>query len=157
MPGLFETYTPSLLAIPAFHLLSILPHSLALYTASPSAIDNRNPRASLRAASLKERLTPAQFERVQRLEACHSNSMENLPIFMAAVLAGHVAGLPRGEMSTFAGAFLGLRVLYAFLYVGAKTQAVSVGRSLVWMGSVGLCWRVFIRAARELGKGVMRW
>jgi hypothetical protein len=79
MPSFFDTYNASILAIPAYYILSILPHSYAINVATQGELskwDNRNPRSSSMKTKLKERLPADTFTKYERLEACHANSME---------------------------------------------------------------------------------
>lgn len=79
MPSLLDTYNPSILAIPTYYVLSVLPHSYALNVATQGELskwDNRNPRSSTMKAKLKERLPAEIFAKYERLEACHANGME---------------------------------------------------------------------------------
>jgi uncharacterized MAPEG superfamily protein len=157
MPSFFDTYNPSILAIPVVHLLSILPHSYALGVATRGQVslwDNRNPRSSTMKEKLKQRLTAEEFARFERLEACHANGMENLPIFAAAVILGNMAGLKKdgwGGMTGFAATFLAIRLAYTAVYVTHTTQGPTLIRSGLWMAGVGLCWRIMFKAARALG------
>jgi hypothetical protein len=79
MPSFLGTYNPSILAIPAYYILSVLPHSYAISVATQGQLskwDNRNPRSSDTKAKLKERLPAETFAKWERLEACHANGME---------------------------------------------------------------------------------
>lgn len=79
MPSLLETYNPSLLAIPAYYILSVLPHTYSLNVATQGNLgswDNRNPRSTDLRAKLKKQLPAETFARYERLEACHANGME---------------------------------------------------------------------------------
>jgi hypothetical protein len=79
MPSFLDTYNPSLLAIPAYYILSVLPHSYSLYVATQGNLkkwDNRNPRSTDLRAKLKKRLPAETFAQYERLEACHANGME---------------------------------------------------------------------------------
>jgi hypothetical protein len=69
----------SILAIPAYYVISVLPHSYAISVATQGQVskwDNRNPRSSDLKAKLKERLPRKTFAKYERLEACHANGME---------------------------------------------------------------------------------
>jgi hypothetical protein len=79
MPSFLDTYNPSILAVPAYYILSVLPHSYAISVATQGQLskwDNRNPRSSDTKAQLKERLPAETFAKWERLEACHANGME---------------------------------------------------------------------------------
>jgi uncharacterized MAPEG superfamily protein len=157
MPGFFDTYNPSIIAIPAYYILSVAPHSYALYVASQGKLlswDNRNPRSSDLKAKLKERLPKETFARYERAEACHANGMENLPLFTAAVILGNLAALKKDGldgMTGFAGTFLAIRLAYTAIYVNTRSQGPTLLRSGLWMASFGLCFRVIFKAAKALG------
>jgi hypothetical protein len=74
-----DKYNLSILAIPTYYILSVLPHSYAISVATQGQVskwDNRNPRSSDLKAKLKERLPRKTFAQYERLEACHANGME---------------------------------------------------------------------------------
>jgi hypothetical protein len=67
MTSFFDTYNPSILAIPAYYILSVLPHSYAINVATQGELskwDNRNPRSSIMKSKLKERLPVETFAKV---------------------------------------------------------------------------------------------
>ncbi|KAL1791970.1 hypothetical protein ACET3X_009721 [Alternaria dauci] len=75
----FDGYNASVLAIPAYFMLSFLPHALAVNVATVGNVltwDNRNPRSSDVKAQLKQRLPAASYAKYERMEACHANGME---------------------------------------------------------------------------------
>lgn len=75
-----------------------------------------------------------------------------MPLFAAAIVLGHVAGLSGSEMDSFAGSVLAVRVLYTWVYLRWSTnQKGAAVRSLVWALHTGLCWRLFWRAAVAFG------
>jgi uncharacterized MAPEG superfamily protein len=135
MPSFFDINNPSILAIPALHLLSILPHSYALNVATQGNLmkwDNRNPRSTTMKAKLKDRLDAESFAFYERLEACHANGMENLPLFATAVILGNMAGIKKdglGGMTGFAATFLAVRIAYTAVYLANKTQGLTLARS----------------------------
>ena len=60
----------------------------------------------------------------QRLNRAHANCVENLPVFGAVVLLGHVTGLTSGLFATLAQVYVAARV-------GQTLAHLSSGRSLV--------------------------
>ena len=60
------------------------------------------------------------------------------------------------ESLEICGAFLGLRTLYTFLYIGIDSPKLSVARTLVWNTSVGCCMTLLVKAGNVLvdGKGM---
>ncbi|KAH7080442.1 hypothetical protein BKA63DRAFT_488201 [Paraphoma chrysanthemicola] len=159
MPSFLDTYNPSILAIPAYYILSVLPHSYAINVASQGQLtkwDNRNPRSTDLKAKLKERLPAAEFAKYERLEACHANGMENLPLFATAVVLGNLAGLKKqglDGLNGFAAMYLAIRVLYTGVYATHETQGLTAARSGLWMAGFALCFRTIFQAARALGGG----
>jgi uncharacterized MAPEG superfamily protein len=157
IPSILNTYNPSILAIPAYYILAVVPHAYAVNIATqgkPSKWDNRNPRSSSLRAKLRTRLDSATFAQYERAEACHANWMENLPLFSAAIILGNVAGLKKegwGGLTAFAGMLLAVRMAYTGVYLTHTTQRVTLVRSLLYNVSVGLCFRVFFMAAKKLG------
>ena len=135
-----ENLSFSLLSIPLFHLLALAPHAVAIGLISrgvPKNWDNRNPRSAGFRQAAEKRLSPAKFQTWERLEACHANSFENMPIFYASIFAGHIAGLHKvqgtGGLDFAAGLFLAIRAVYFLVYWGNDTQVKSV---YVNLGSV---------------------
>jgi uncharacterized MAPEG superfamily protein len=175
MPSFLDTHNLSILAIPAYYVLSVLPHSYALNVATGGQLtkwDNRNPRSSTLKSKLKDRLSAEEFAKYERLEACHANGMEvrfsctifanqtqayyvqNMPLFAAAIVLGNMAGLKKqglDGLNGFAGLFLAVRLLYTGVYATHQTQGPTAARSVLWFTGVALCFRTIIRAARALG------
>ncbi|KAF2196541.1 hypothetical protein GQ43DRAFT_445013 [Delitschia confertaspora ATCC 74209] len=157
MPSYLDPYNPSILAIPAYYVLSLLPHMYAVHTATaghPTKFDNRNPRSSTLKSSLKGTLDAETYAKYERAESAHANGMENLPLFATAVILGNMAGFKKdgiGGLTGFAGAVLAVRAAYTVVYIGNKTQGLSVLRSSLWAVGTGLCLRVIVKAAKALG------
>ncbi|KAI4641644.1 hypothetical protein J4E93_007742 [Alternaria ventricosa] len=105
-------------------------------------------------AELKKRLPAETYAKYERMEACHANGMENLPLFMGAVILGNMAGLPQGELASFSASFLAVRVAYTAAYITTSTQAPTLVRSGLWIASVSMCFRTIIRAAGAMATEV---
>lgn len=151
----FDLYDKSVLAIPAYFILSTLPHSYAIHIATngqPLKWDNRNPRATGIRKNLQERLPKETYEKWERCEAASANGMENLPLFASAIILAKVAGLDKGETNTFAGTYLAVRALYFLNYIMTKRNEYTYIRSGLWATSVALCVRTMMQAARALAK-----
>lgn len=100
--------------------------------------------------------------------------MENAPFFFSAVIIGNLVGLPasefslflgvffpvmktgyeltviKGTMNTSIGAYLGLRIAYAYVYVNVSNQKYSYIRTAIYFVSSGILMRVFWKAATKL-------
>jgi uncharacterized MAPEG superfamily protein len=62
-----------------------------------------------------------------RLNRAHMNCVENLPLFAAVVLAGHVTGLTAGTFATLAEVYIIARVLQSIVHVSSgSVMAVNV-------------------------------
>ncbi|CAN9157975.1 unnamed protein product [Alternaria sp. RS040] len=150
MSPYFDSYNTSILAIPAYVILTFLPHVLAINVATLGnllAWDNRNPRSSDLKAQLKQRLPAVTYAKYERMEACHANRMENLPLFIGAVVLGNMAGLAQSELAEFGAWCLAVRIAYTVAYITTSTQAPTLIRSSLWIAGVSLCFRTIIQAA----------
>ena len=62
-----------------------------------------------------------------RLNRAHLNCVENLPLFAAVVLAGHVTGLTAGTFATLAQVYVTARVLQSIIHVSSgSVMAVNL-------------------------------
>jgi uncharacterized MAPEG superfamily protein len=62
-----------------------------------------------------------------RLNRAHLNCVENLPLFAAVVLAGHVTGLTAGTFATLAQVYITARVLQSIIHVSSgSVMAVNL-------------------------------
>ena len=104
---------------------------------------------------LKRRLTAREFQAYERAERAHANSLENMPLFCAAIFAGLLAdqkGVP-GELALneFAVGFVLLRVLYTICYILTETIRLSYLRSAIYFLTTGWAFYVIGRAAYIIG------
>jgi uncharacterized MAPEG superfamily protein len=142
----------SILSIPAYYALSFLPHAYAIRVATrgqPWKWDNRNPRSSALKSDLRSKLDPNTFALYERAEAASNNAYENMPLFTAAVILGHVVGLDKKYLDNFALQFLLVRAGHTLSYVATRRQRWSFLRTIFYLWSVALCVRVLVKAARK--------
>ncbi len=74
-----------------------------------------------------------------RLNRAHANCVENLPLFAAAVLTGHVTGLTTGTFATLAEVYVFARVAQSIVHVtSGSAMAVNLRFAcyLVQIGSL---------------------
>jgi uncharacterized MAPEG superfamily protein len=76
----------------------------------------------------------------QRAHAAHLNSFEAFPLFAVAVLVAQMTGAAQGRVDWLAISFIGLRLLYGFLYLANQAAL----RSLIWMAAMVCCVLIFI-------------
>jgi len=62
-----------------------------------------------------------------RLNRAHMNCVENLPLFAAVVLAGHVTGLTTGTFATLSQVYIAARVAQSIIHVSSgSVMAVNL-------------------------------
>jgi uncharacterized MAPEG superfamily protein len=143
----------SVLAIPGYYLLSFLPHAYALNVATggrPVKWDNRNPRAANLKSNLQSKLPPAIYALYERGEAASANCYENMPIFYSAIVMGHIAGLDKESLNSFAFRYLLIRVAYVLSYVGIANQKFTPIRTILYFWSTAICIKSLITSAKKL-------
>lgn len=104
-----------------------------------------NPReAALAAASGGD----ARSRMISRAGNAHNNQLENLAIFIGAILAGAVVGVPRRAVDVVAAAYVVMRALYIWLYVtGEEGSWKGPVRTLLWNLCFLSCLYLYVHAA----------
>ena len=137
----------SFFAIPAYWVLTLIPHNYAIAImkkANNNRWNNSSPRSTKWDTTLRES-TPAEvYARYERAEAAHKNGMENLPVFVGAVLAGNIANLSSLTLNAFVLAYLCLRIIYTLIYINVGSHRFSFFRTAVWFVSTLMCMGIFI-------------
>lgn len=151
-----SSYNLPILSIVAYYVLAVYPHGHAVMLASrgnPKKWDNRNPKSSTLAESIKRNLPAKQFAKFERCESCHRNSLENMPLFVAAVLAGFLAEQKAGSigLDVFCVSWMVTRILYTINYINTDTQRWSQLRSALYFIGCFLCFGMLVRSAKVLG------
>ncbi|KAF2428852.1 hypothetical protein EJ08DRAFT_313377 [Tothia fuscella] len=156
MADFLKLYNLSILAIPAYYILAVAPHTYALglcTTNNPKTWNNANPRGKSNKDAIVSDLSPEQYGRFERAEAAHANAMENLPIFATAIVLANTAGLKRAGLDGidgFVGMWFAVRIAHTISYIGIEDRRLSYVRSGLWVVSLGLCFRMFGKAAKVL-------
>jgi uncharacterized MAPEG superfamily protein len=147
-----------LLSILAYYVLAAYPHGHAVVAASKGNLkqhDNTNPKSTKQTDKLKRRLTAREFAAYERAERAHSNALENMPLFCAAIFAGLLAQQKIGPgeiaLNEFAVGFLLLRALYTVCYILTETIRLSYLRSALYFITTGWAFYVIGRAAYIVG------
>lgn len=145
-----------LLSIPLYYVLALWPHGRAISIATKGDLskhDNRNPKSTTLIEKTKQRLSPEDFAAYERAESCHRNSLENMPLFVAAVFAGLLAEKEAGRdlgTTLFAAGWLIARTLYAINYVNTTSMKWTHARSGLYFVGTFLCFGMIGRAALVL-------
>ncbi|KAF2867956.1 hypothetical protein BDV95DRAFT_501944 [Massariosphaeria phaeospora] len=141
-----------LYSVPIYWALALWPHAYAMRimkSANNNKFDNVNPRGSEASAKYQKAIPAAVYTRFERAEAAHKNALESAPLFIGAVLAGTVVGLPAGFLNAAIGSYLGLRIVYTALYINVTTRKYSFARTLTWAASTLLLFGIYIKAGNK--------
>lgn len=155
-----------LLAIPAYYVFSLIPHMYAgsLLSSQGYKVNNANPKASLSPSAVQGKVSDEVFQKYQRAENAQSNNLEQLPLFVSAILASVIAERAtlkgfgesvRGEdatgLITFIGAWFAVRTAYNVAYIQIADHSTSFLRSGLWAVGGGLAGYQIYKAAQVLG------
>jgi uncharacterized MAPEG superfamily protein len=156
-----------LLSIPAYYVFSLIPHVYAgsLLSANGYRPHNANPKASFSPSAVQGKVPDAVFQKYQRAENAQSNNMEQLPLYVAAILASIIAerssvrGLDTTAMgqditglTTFVASWFAVRTVYNVAYVQIPDHTTSFFRSTMWAVGSGLAGYQIYKAAQILGQ-----
>lgn len=157
----YKKYNLTILAIPAYYAMAVLPHMYAINVATqnkPLDWDNRAPRSKESRAAIKASIGEDAYGKYERAEGAHANAMENLPLFASAVIVGNAAGLTRSGwfgMDAFIGAWFALRALHTVSYIASSTKEAAWTKTGIWLASTGALFTIFGRAARVLNRSAI--
>ncbi|EKM57685.1 uncharacterized protein PHACADRAFT_251468 [Phanerochaete carnosa HHB-10118-sp] len=112
--------------------------------------NNVLPRSNMARVKDSQRLDQATRDRLARWAGAHQNGMENLPLWTGAVLAGYIAGIPHRTLNTYAVEYIGLRLLYTFIYTNQTTEVVGYLRTVTFFAGVPLPVILLIKAANKI-------
>lgn len=112
----------------------ILPYAWIILAKSAPGMDNAAPRAFV------DTLTGWR----QRAVWAERNAFEALPLFIAAVVIAHLAGVPQARIDGLALAFIALRIAHGALYIANRPSL----RSLAWALAFACMVALFVLAAR---------
>ncbi|KAF9888137.1 hypothetical protein FE257_009273 [Aspergillus nanangensis] len=139
----------SIHSIAAAYGLGLIPHGyyyVKMMANAKGAASNLVPRENM--TNLKSQLPAQVWNKLAKARGAHLNAMEGLPLFAVAMLAGNLAKLPSSELNTLSLEYIGVRLLYTALYMGAKSEAASYLRTGVWAWGVSIPIWGLIKAGR---------
>lgn len=146
----------SIYAIPAFYVLALVPKAYCtalINRATNGRFNNANPRGESVWQNYQKSMDAATYAKIERALAAHSNAMENLPIFFAAVICANLAGLDLGTVNAVCGVFLFSRALHTALYITVTNKKLAPARSITWVASVVCCLYLLIKSGNVLVGG----
>ncbi|CAO1622315.1 unnamed protein product [Sympodiomycopsis kandeliae] len=140
----------SLLAIPAIWVNSISAHFYAV-SLTKGHFTNTSPREYL--ASINRKQTKSALDQKYiRAEAAQQNGFENIALFAAALIAGHVAKLPASKLNSLAVYYVISRVAYNVLYIFVTSEKLASLRSVAFLSGIGIIFNLFISSAYALSE-----
>ncbi len=87
---------------------------------------------------------PHGGDRYWRMNRAHMNCLENLPLFAAVVLTGHVTGLTDGAFATLSQVYLGARIAQTTAHIASNSVMVVNVRFAFFLAQivclVGMAW-----------------
>ncbi|EFR04370.1 hypothetical protein MGYG_07378 [Nannizzia gypsea CBS 118893] len=130
-----DTFNWSYHSIAGAYLLGMTPHLIYYLKAMKTGkYTNLMPRNAL--DTLRGVIPAEQWNKLFKLRSLHMNAMESIPLFAATIIAGNIAKLPVSELNYLAAEYIGCRVAFAALYIGAGSEFTSYLRSGVWFYSL---------------------
>ncbi|KAK7055432.1 hypothetical protein R3P38DRAFT_2760638 [Favolaschia claudopus] len=116
----------SLYSIPAIWLTAFLPGTFkTLLIQQTRGYNNMEPRQSTSRIAADKVLPANVAARILRMEGAHLNGYENLPIWIAAVLAGNIARLDNYTLNVASLLYIGGRITYNYIYFNQATEFQS--------------------------------
>ncbi|KAJ7270724.1 hypothetical protein B0H12DRAFT_1229208 [Mycena haematopus] len=137
----------SMYSIPAVWLTAFLPTILIHKT---RGYNNVEPRQSTSRIATDKGLQPAVAARILRMEGAHLNGYENLPIWIAAVLAGNIARLDNYTLNVVSLLYIGGRITYNYIYFNHTTEFQSLLRTGVYFGTLSMPMYLIFKAATKI-------
>ncbi|KAJ6463454.1 hypothetical protein C8R45DRAFT_1025802 [Mycena sanguinolenta] len=141
----------SLYSIPAVWLTAFLPVTMkTILIHKTRGYNNVEPRQSTSRIATDKGIPPAIAARILRMEGAHLNGYENLPIWIAAVLAGNIAHLDNYTLNVVSLLYIGGRITYNYIYFNQATEFQSFLRTGVYFGTLSLPMYLIFKAAAKI-------
>ncbi|KDE07559.1 hypothetical protein, variant 1 [Microbotryum lychnidis-dioicae p1A1 Lamole] len=96
---------------------------------------NASPRGNVDAASA--RLPAHKLAQFKRASAAHTNGLENLSLFVGAILSANWDSVSTEKLNQIAVLYVVLRLIYNPVYIFGNSKIVSLLRSTIWFGAQG--------------------
>ncbi|WEW59022.1 hypothetical protein PRK78_004490 [Emydomyces testavorans] len=141
-------------SIAAAYGLSILPHGyyfMKMMQATNWKTSNLTPRENLN--TLRGKISTDVWNKLCRARGAHLNALEGFPLFAAAMIAGNATNIPTNELNFLAAEYLGVRLLYTAVYMGARSEFMSYVRTGVYGWGIGIPIYVLIKAGNRVLAG----
>ncbi|KAJ7456905.1 hypothetical protein FB451DRAFT_598016 [Mycena latifolia] len=141
----------SLYSIPAVWLTAFLPVTMkTILIQQVKGYNNLEPRPNTSRIGTDKAIPPAVAARILRMEGAHLNGYENFPIWIAAVLAGNMAGLDNYTLNVTSLLYIAGRVTYNYIYFNQATEFHSWVRTGVFFSTLSLPMYLIFKAAGKM-------
>ncbi|KAJ6578871.1 hypothetical protein DFH09DRAFT_1276290 [Mycena vulgaris] len=141
----------SLYSIPAVWLTAFLPVTLkTMLIEKVKGYNNLEPRPTTSRLVTDKSVPPAVAARILRMEGAHLNGYENFPIWIAAVLAGNMAGLDNRTLNIVSLFYVAGRITYNYIYFNQATEFQSWVRTGVYFSTLSLPMYLIFSAAKKM-------
>ncbi|KIJ41119.1 hypothetical protein M422DRAFT_209565 [Sphaerobolus stellatus SS14] len=140
----------SLYSIPIVWFVGFYPHNRR-YALIDRTIgwDNVNPRSNTKETLLQKGMAPELVQRAANLAGAHQNGFEIFPLWAAAVLTANFVGVDHSTVNIVSGAFIGLRLLFNYVYINQDSKAKSGIRTLLWFVGALLPHYLLVKSANK--------
>lgn len=81
----------------------------------------------------------------RRLMKAHANSVENLVVFAALVLAAHAAGVSTPLIAGAAAVYFWARIVHLVAYVAAIPWVRTLGFTVAFFAQAAIAWELLVR------------
>ncbi|EOO04416.1 putative membrane protein [Phaeoacremonium minimum UCRPA7] len=148
MASLFDLTrsTLSFYSVPAAFILQFLPNAWAMVAAGRN-YDLCYPRRMEETCNKDQSLDKASLTRILRAKAAANNGLESIGFYAGGIAAANAAGVPAETINSLAIAYIGLRIVYNFIYIILQANRnFAPLRTLTWMTSIGVISSLYIKA-----------
>ncbi|KEF54051.1 uncharacterized protein A1O9_09846 [Exophiala aquamarina CBS 119918] len=96
------------------------------------------------------KITRRELNLLKRNEAAHANSVENYPVFLAAVIFATVGGVGNARVNRACAVYTLVRGVYVAAYLVTERRRYSWVRSLAWWAGNFTCFYLFWQSGKTL-------
>ncbi|KZP26920.1 hypothetical protein FIBSPDRAFT_854270 [Athelia psychrophila] len=141
----------SLYSIPVVWATALVPALLKVVTISSlKGYNNLAPRSNTATLTSSPGVSSRDAARVARMEGASHNGYEAFPLWVAAVLSANYAGLDNSLINKASAAFIGIRILFTYVYIEQTSSAQAFFRSVIWWSGTSVPLYLLSKAANKV-------
>lgn len=148
----------SLYSVPVAYAFSLMPHVFAMQTYQKSAkkaFPIKQPRGFEAMVESDQSIDSKTKNRILRAQAAHTNGMENVGLYAAAVVAGNAAGVDSWWLNGLSIGYLVSRFVYNHIYIYNDLVPGEV-RTATYFGGLGMIMGLFVLAGNKMKDSVLK-